>query len=252
MQEEVTRKTIALAIKTAKLDGKVLQAALRKLLQLYRKARDTPRRGKQTLKQLMRHGTGVSNIEITDANIKVFESTAKKYGIDFALKKADDRYLVFFKGRDADVLTAAFREFSKKKLDKERKPSVRRDLAEKKAEAAQTAKRDNIDCTFHGERDSYEGRQDFGDGDGALIDHIQAYHEYYAKDENWKNFVLHNEGAEAWEKAKAERETHLTEFVPYMRLHCNLSEQERTAADMLENGEALTPEQTALEFLPKF
>lgn len=43
-----------------------------------------------------------------------------------------------------------------------------------------------IDCTFHGERDSYEGRQDFGDGDGALIDHIQAYHEYYAKDENWK------------------------------------------------------------------
>ena len=117
MQEEVTRKTIALAIKTAKLDGKVLQAALRKLLQLYRKARDTPHRGKQTLKQLMRHGTGVSNIEITDANIKAFESTAKKYGIDFALKKADDRYLVFFKGRDADVLTAAFREFSKKKLD---------------------------------------------------------------------------------------------------------------------------------------
>ena len=144
MQEEVTRKTIALAIKTAKLDGKVLQAALRKLLQLYRKARDTPHRGKQTLKQLMRHGTGVSNIEITDANIKAFESTAKKYGIDFALKKADDRYLVFFKGRDADVLTAAFREFSKKKLDKERKPSVRRDLAEKKAEAAQTAKRDKV------------------------------------------------------------------------------------------------------------
>lgn len=131
-------------IKTAKLDGKVLQAALRKLLQLYRKARDTPHRGKQTLKQLMRHGTGISNIEITDANIKAFESTAKKYGIDFALKKADDRYLVFFKGRDADVLTAAFREFSKKKLDKERKPSVRRDLAEKKAEAAQTAKRDKV------------------------------------------------------------------------------------------------------------
>ena len=145
MQEEVTRKTIALAIKTAKLDGKVLQEiASAPCRELYRKARDTPHRGKQTLKQLMRHGTGVSNIEITDANIKAFESTAKKYGIDFALKKADDRYLVFFKGRDADVLTAAFREFSKKKLDKERKPSVRRDLAEKKAEAAQTVKRDKV------------------------------------------------------------------------------------------------------------
>lgn len=46
--------------------------------------------------------------------------------------------------------------------------------------------------------------------------------------------MLHNEGTEAWEKDKAERETLLTEFVPYMRLHCNLSEQERTAADMLE------------------
>ena len=34
MQEEVTSKTIALAIKTAKLDGKVLQAALRQFMQL--------------------------------------------------------------------------------------------------------------------------------------------------------------------------------------------------------------------------
>ena len=144
-QEEVTSKTIALAIKTAKLDGKVLQAALRQFMQLYRKKRDTPHRGKQTLKQLMRHGTGVSNIEITDANIKAFSQTAKKYGVDFALKKTDDRYLVFFKGRDADVLTAAFREFSAKKLDMERKPSVRRDIGEKKAEAAKlTAARDTV------------------------------------------------------------------------------------------------------------
>ena len=50
MQEEVTSKTIALAIKTAKLDGKVLQAALRQFMQLYRKKRDTPHRGKQMLK----------------------------------------------------------------------------------------------------------------------------------------------------------------------------------------------------------
>ena len=77
MQEEVTRKTIALAIKTAKLDGKVLQAALRKLLQLYRKARDTPHCGKQTLKQLMRHGTGVSNIEISGVTSCKYLNNAK-------------------------------------------------------------------------------------------------------------------------------------------------------------------------------
>ena len=61
----------------AKLDGKVLQAALRQFMRLYRKKRDTPHRGKQTLKQLMRHGTGVSNIEITDANIKPFTKLPK-------------------------------------------------------------------------------------------------------------------------------------------------------------------------------
>ena len=72
MQEEVTRKTVALAIKAAKLDARLLQAVLRKLLQQYQKHRNTPHHGKQTLKQLMRHSTGVSNIEITDGNIKAF------------------------------------------------------------------------------------------------------------------------------------------------------------------------------------
>ena len=131
MQEEVTRKTIALAIKTAKLDGKVLQAALWKLLQLYRKTRDTPHRGKQTLKQLMRHGTGVSNIEITDPSIKEFEKIARKYGVDYAVKKdrstSPPKYLIFFKARDADALTAAFTEYTGKKVKKAEKterPSV--------------------------------------------------------------------------------------------------------------------------------
>lgn len=102
-----------------------------------------------------------------------------------------------------------------------------------------------IDFTFRGERDSYEGRQDFGDGDGSLIQHIQDYHAYYQQDENWKNFVIHNQGAEAWEQDKAEREMILTEFIPYMELHRNLYEMEQTAARPLESGEALTPEQTA-------
>lgn len=102
-----------------------------------------------------------------------------------------------------------------------------------------------IDFTFHGEADNYEGRQDFGDGDGSLIDHIQAHHEYYSQDESYKNSVIRNEGAEAWAQEQAEREMILSEFVPYMRLHCNLYEQERTAADMLESGAELTPEQTA-------
>ena len=102
-----------------------------------------------------------------------------------------------------------------------------------------------IDFSFQGQPDNYEGRQDFGDGDGSLIEHIRGYHEYYAQDESWKNHVLKHEGPEAWEADKAQREMLLTEFVPYMELHCNLSRLEQEAQTRLASGENLTPEETA-------
>ncbi len=140
MQEQVNEKTIALYIKTGKLTAQTLQKAMKSLLNQMKKQKDKPPHGKQTLKQLMKQNTGVSNIEITEDNIKAFESTAKKYGIDFALKKDTTenppRYLVFFKGRDADVLTAAFKEFSAKKLTQDKKPSIRKLLSDFKEKAA--------------------------------------------------------------------------------------------------------------------
>ena len=102
-----------------------------------------------------------------------------------------------------------------------------------------------IDFTMQGQPDSYEGRQDFGDGNGSLIQHIRGYHEYYAQDESWKNHVLHHEGPEAWEADKAQRDMLLHEFVPYMELHCNLAAMEQEARRPLRSGETLTPEQTA-------
>ena len=84
----------------------------------------------------MKQNAGVSNIEITDGNIKSFERVARKYGVDFALKKdttsQPPRYLVFFKSRDADALTAAFAEYSGKvvKRQSQEKPSVRRQLTQ--------------------------------------------------------------------------------------------------------------------------
>ena len=141
MQDEVNEKTVALSIKAVKLTAALLQAAIKKMLAEGKKQLDkqaTPH-GKQTLKQLMKQNAGVSNIEITDSNITAFESTAKKYGVDFALKKdateTPPRYLVFFKGKDADVLTAAFKEFSAKKLTQEQKPSIRKALAAFKEKA---------------------------------------------------------------------------------------------------------------------
>ena len=151
MQEETNEKTIALYIKTGKLTAQQLQKAMIALLAQMKKQHDKQKipHGKQTLKQLMKQNAGVSNIEITKDNIKAFESTAKKYGIDFALKKdsteTPPRYLVFFKGRDADALTAAFKEFSAKKLTQEQKPSIRKLIVSLKEKAAAlNAQRDKV------------------------------------------------------------------------------------------------------------
>jgi len=150
LQEEVNEKVIALSIKTGKLSAEVLQKSMKFFLSQVKKQvnkRQMPH-GKQTLKQLMKQNAGVSNIEITKDNIKAFESTAKKYNIDFSLKKVkgeQTRYLVFFKGRDADVMTAAFQEFSAKKLNRDKKPSIRKALAAAKDKAKQlNAARDKV------------------------------------------------------------------------------------------------------------
>ena len=88
--------------------------------------------GKQTVGKLMEQNTELTNIEITDQNIKSFERVAKKYNIDFALKKdkaADPpRYVVFFKARDAKVVDVAFKEFMAQSLVKFNKPSLRKKL----------------------------------------------------------------------------------------------------------------------------
>ena len=149
MQEEVTQKTIALYVKVGKGAARLTEQALQKAIQKFLEQKSKPAHGKQTMRQLMKQNAGVSNIEITDSNIKAFESTAKKYGIDFALKKdsteTPPRYLVFFKGRDADALTAAFKEFSAKKLTQEQKPSIRKLIVSLKEKAAAlNAQRDKV------------------------------------------------------------------------------------------------------------
>jgi hypothetical protein len=84
--------------------------------------------GKQSVKELVGQNQGVSNIEINDRNIKDFERVARKYGVDYAVKKdrttAPPKYLVFFKARDADALTAAFDEYSRQALQKKDRSSI--------------------------------------------------------------------------------------------------------------------------------
>ena len=102
-----------------------------------------------------------------------------------------------------------------------------------------------IDFTFQGEPHSYSGRQDFGDRDGSLIEHIREYQTFYLNDEKWKDHLTRQGGPEAWAEDHASREAFLTEIIPYMELHCNLSRLEQEAQTRLASSDTMTPEGTA-------
>ena len=131
MQEEVESRTVALTISTAKLTGRLFKAAVAKYLD-YRKnnQREEPAipHGKQTVRQLIGQNQGVSTIESNDPHIRNFERIARKYGVDYAIKKVrtedKPKYVIFFKARDTDALTQAFTEYTRKSAEREKKPSI--------------------------------------------------------------------------------------------------------------------------------
>ena len=140
MQEEVESRTVTLIVSGSKFTGRMLKDAISKYLahrkeKKLQKTRDSPVKpcGKQTVKELVGQNQGVSNIEINDPDIKSFEKIARKYGVDYAIKKdrstSPPKNLVFFKARDADALTAAFTEYSSKKVKQQERPSVLKKLA---------------------------------------------------------------------------------------------------------------------------
>lgn len=137
MQEEVNERVVGLCIKATHMTSDVLKAAMRKYLYDHRQKKqmkkstraqpDTPI-GKQSLNDLLKQGAQLTNIPITDNNIKDFDRVARKYGIDYSLKKDKSKtppeYLVFFKARDIDVITAAFKEYAGITLKKKNKVSL--------------------------------------------------------------------------------------------------------------------------------
>ena len=149
MQDEVNEKVVSLAIKTSNLTAEVLQKAMKALLAKGKGQLTKAPHGKITMRQLMKPGEKVSNIEITDQNIKAFDPIARKSGLDYNVKKIENgkppTYLVSFKGKDIDVMTEAFREFTAKKLGRDKKPSIRKLLSTLKDRAAAlNAQRDKV------------------------------------------------------------------------------------------------------------
>ena len=159
MQDEVNEKTVSLCVNGGKISAQILKAAMLKTLakmeqekqngkqkQTEKKAMQKAKEGsavchgKQSIDKLMKQGCQLSNIEVTDGNIKSFEKCARKYSIDFSLKKdtsiSPPRYFVFFKAKDVDVMTAAFKEYTGKSLNKSKKPSIHRKLEQAKEHVA--------------------------------------------------------------------------------------------------------------------
>ena len=108
MQDEVNEKIIALCVQTTRMSTGVLKDGMSRQKQkrvqvkqavktgkAQEKGREKERKrqemkkphGKQTIKQLIAQGAQLTNIQITDQNIKSFDRVARKYGIDYSLKK---------------------------------------------------------------------------------------------------------------------------------------------------------------------
>ena len=131
MQEEVEQKAFNIVVSTTKLTARtILNAGKAAIQQQQAKMAG----GKQSVRMLLRQNRGVSSVEIDKTNIRGFERYAKKYGIDYAIRKDNSemppRYLVFFKAPDVEAFNAAFKEYSASLLSKTKRPSVLEKLHE--------------------------------------------------------------------------------------------------------------------------
>ncbi len=147
MQDEVSEKVIALCIDGGKISARILMGAMEKALAEMERSQQQERyrspakqkekkqeagSGKQSLKKLAKDGAQLSNIEVTDGNIKSFEKCARKYHVLYSLMKdksvSPPRYFVFFRAKDVDSITAAFKEYTGRTLNRAKKPSILKKL----------------------------------------------------------------------------------------------------------------------------
>lgn len=135
----MSRQTIAVSVKASKLTARalayVVAAVGRKIAKEHRKAQ-TPH-GKQSVRKLMGHGGDTNAIEVDTP--KLFDKVARKWGVDYAIRRVgDEKYLLLFKARQADAITACFSEYSRRvlKRSKSQRVPIREQLKRAAAELA--------------------------------------------------------------------------------------------------------------------
>lgn len=152
MQEEIEQRTVSVTIQAAKLSGRVLKAAIAAALRKMEQERNTPKVGRNTMKRLAGRDGGMNTIEVS-GRIRSFERYARKHQVRYHIEKEVGvdplRWTVYFKANQADALTAAFKEYTKKDLSRESRPSMLAKLHKFK-ELAQALGKDRVKNKEHG------------------------------------------------------------------------------------------------------
>ena len=131
MQEEIVEKSVDVAVRITNLTLDLILKALDAIIKgLEEKPGEKPldaakdpqtpekpelKQGKQTLKELHKHNEGLATIELTDPNLRDLHKSMKKADIDFScVKDGKGKYTLFFKGKNAEEMTNAFKRYTEK------------------------------------------------------------------------------------------------------------------------------------------
>ncbi|HEZ7985832.1 MAG TPA: PcfB family protein [Ruminococcus sp.] len=109
--ESGTKKTIDISVKAEKMTADVLRSALQEFL-----SGKAEKKGRMSYKQLQDKSVSkLDSIEVSDKNIRDFLKTARKYDVDFALKRDKNTkpttYHVFFSAARTEDFKRAFSEY---------------------------------------------------------------------------------------------------------------------------------------------
>ena len=152
MQEDIEQRSISISIQAAKLSGRVLRSAIAAALRKMEQERNTPKVGRNSMKRLAGRDGGSNTIEVT-GRIRSFERYARKHQVLYHIEKEPGtdppRWTVYFKANQADALTAAFKEYTRKDLERDGRPSLLTQLRRFK-ELAQSLGKDRVRNKEHG------------------------------------------------------------------------------------------------------
>lgn len=151
MQEELQRKTVAFTVQATKITGKVLKAAALAFLRHRRKKHNEIYVGNNSMKRLTRRDGGANTIDV-GGRIKSFEKVAQKYQVRYHIEKVrgsqPPKWTIFFKANQADAITAALKEYARREIKRDERPSLHEQLNKLREKVKE--QRDKVKDKEHG------------------------------------------------------------------------------------------------------